>query len=290
MTVGRSTLGVTVCLITIILTGCASLEELRQVQMANRNLGAEKAHLEQELYDIRGTTQSLREHGDSLEDQLATKDQLVVNLQDENDSLESNFRRAQGLLDKIADRPLGKPVLAVGTLPPELDLALKEFAARYPQSVAYDSDRGTVKWTSDLLFALGSDIVKNSALASLRGFGDIMRSTAAKGFEVIVVGHTDDVRISKPATRQKHPTNWHLSVHRAIGVANQLMKDNLEPTRVGVMGFGQYRPLAANDSDGHRKRNRRVEMYVVPAGTFSAGAAGQAVMSFTGNDPAETTK
>jgi len=94
------------CLISITLTGCASLEELRQVQMANRNLVAEKAHLEQELYDLRTTTLSLRGHSDSLEDQLAAKDQLVASLQEENDSLETNFRQAQGLLEKIADRPL----------------------------------------------------------------------------------------------------------------------------------------------------------------------------------------
>ena len=291
MAVSRWALGGMVCLSTVTLTGCASLEELRQAQMDNRNMIAEKAQLEQELYDLRTATQSLRGRSDSLEDQLATKDQLVANLQEENDNLETNFRKAQGLLEKFADRPLGKPVLAAAALPPELDMALQEFAAQYPQSVTYDSEHGAVKWTSDLLFALGSDVVKDTALSSLRRFGEIMGSPAAEGFDVIVAGHTDDVRISRAQTRQKHPTNWHLSVHRAISVADRLQKENLAPTRIGVMGFGQFKPLAANDSDVNRRRNRRVEMYVVPSGTFSAGVAvGQKVMSFTGSDPKETTK
>lgn len=291
MTSGRWILGGSAYLITVLVTGCATLEELRQVQMANRNLISEKAQLEQDIYDLRSTTQSLRSRSDSLEEQLGSKDLLVANLQDENDNLEGYFRKAQDQLQKIVDRPLGKPVMMSGILPPELDMALQELAAQYPRSVTYDREHGAVKWTSDLLFALGSDVVKESALGSLRRFGEIMRSPAAEGFDVIVAGHTDDMRISRSETRRKHPTNWHLSVHRAIAVANQLEKDRLEPPRIGVMGFGQHRPLVANDSNVNRGRNRRVEMYIVPSGTFSAGAdIRQAVMSFTGAKSEETTK
>ncbi len=280
------------CCIAFLSTGCASLEDLRQAQMANRNLIAEKAQNEQDLYDLRTTLQSLRTRSDSLEDQLATKDQLVTNLQSENDALESNVRQAQQLVKRIVDTPLSKPVVTSGSLPPDLDIALKELAERYPDAVHYDSAHATVKWTSDLVFALGSDVVKNSALASLRQFSQIMKSPAAQGFDVVVVGHTDDVRISKPATRQKHPTNWHLSVHRAIAVGTELLKDALEPTRVGVMGFGQYKPLVPNDSDKNRARNRRVEMYIVPAGAFAAGAMtpSASAVSFTGEQRDETTK
>jgi len=288
----RWILAPTVCCIVFLSTGCASLEDLRQAQMANRNLIAEKAQNEQDLYDLRTTLQSLRSRSDSLEDQIATKDQLVTNLQSENDALESNVRQAQRLVKQIVDTPLAKPVLTNGSLPPDLDLALKELADRYAHAVHYDSAHGAVKWTSDLVFALGSDVVKNSALESLRQFSQIMKSPAAEGFDVVVVGHTDDVRISKPATRQKHPTNWHLSVHRAIAVGTALLKDSLEPTRVGVMGFGQYKPLVPNDSEENRARNRRVEMYIVPTGTFAAGAItpSSSAVSFTGKQVDETTK
>ena len=74
---------------------------------------------------------------------------------------------------------------------------------------------------------------------ALRGFSDIIKSPAAAGFEVIVVGHTDNKPISRPQTKQNHPTNWHLSAHRSIAVANVLLRNGYQPERVGVMGCGE---------------------------------------------------
>ncbi len=277
------------CFVSVMLSGCASLEELRQAQMDNRNLSAEKAQLEQELYDLRTANRNLRSRTNSLEDQVAAKEQLVRNLQSENDTLEESFRQAQSLAEKIADRPLDDPLLIARALPGELDSALQQLAAQFPQSVSYDPQNGAVKWTSDLLFATGSDVVKDTAKDSLRQFSEIMKSPAGQGFDVLVAGHTDNVRIAKPATREKHPTNWHLSVHRAISVGNVLRGDGVAPTRIAVMGFGEYRPIAPNDSAADRARNRRVEIFIVPSGAFSAGAQTSA-LSFTGQTPADPTK
>ena len=273
------------------LSGCADLEKVRQLEMANRNIVAEKAALEQELYDERTNIGSLRVRADALEDQLASKNQLVSNLERENDSLESNFSQAQNLLEKMADRPLGAVVAQTGQLPPELDAALAQFAEANPSTVQYDREHGTIKWKSDLLFTLGSDVVKARAGEILGGFTAILRSPAARNFEVIVVGHTDATPISKPATRQMHPTNRHLSVHRAISVAKLLQRQGLASTRIGTMGYGEFRPLVANDSEENRIRNRRVEMYIVPLGVFSAGAMGSdSALSFTGDDAVKSTK
>ncbi len=279
MTAGRMTAGVVVCLVCLVSSmvgGCATLEELRQVQMAQRNLEREKAALEQDLYDTRTVADSLRTQTDSLADQLAVKDQLISNLTDENDGLEESFRKTQGVLEKIADRNVGDVSPMSGKLPAELDAALRRFASENPSSVAYDSAHGTLKWTSDLVFALGSDIVKDTAAQSLRRFGEIMGAAAAQGFDIIVVGHTDNVRIGRDATKQKHPTNGHLAVHRSIAVANVIQRHGVSAARIGVMGFGQHRPIVANDSDANRARNRRVEMYLIPAGAFSVGASATA--------------
>ena len=289
MASGRWFIGGFICLIAVTVSGCASMESLRQAQMDNRNLTAEKAQLEQEVYDLRSANRNLVGRTDSLGDQLASKEQLIGNLQRENDTLENSFRQAQTLAERIADRPLDKPLLVARSLPGDLDTALQGLAGQFPQSVSYDREFGAVKWISDLVFATGSDVVKDSAKDSLRRFSDIMKSPAAQGFDVIVAGHTDNVRIGKPATRERHPTNWHLSVHRAISVANELRGSGIAPTRVGVMGFGEYRPIAANDSEAARAHNRRVEVYVVPSGTFSAGVSPTA-MSFTGTTPSGSTK
>ena len=83
-------------------------------------------------------------------------------------------------------------------------------------------------------------------------------------FDVIVVGHTDTTPIRKASTRQEHKTNWHLSAHRAIAVSVILIKNPFPATRLGDMGYGEYRPIADNSSAAGKAKNRRVEMYLVP--------------------------
>jgi len=184
-------------------------------------------------------------------------------------------------LEGMAGRQgLGDITIAGQMLPEPLDTALKRFAQEHPQAVTYDASRGTIKWTSDLLFALGSDVVKESSMAALRGFADIIKSDAASDFEVIVVGHTDNTPIGRPETKQRHPSNWHLSAHRAISVASILQRDGYGAERIGIMGFGEYRPIADNASDAGKSQNRRVEIYLVPRGSI-----GHAAASFEGVHP-----
>jgi len=256
-------------------SGCESLEKQRQLEMANRTLGAEKEQCQLSLQDARGVTDNLRNKVASLESELDTKNQLIASLQNENNRLEGAFASAQKTLETMADRGLPETAVIERTVLPEvLDSALKRFAAQYPDAVEYDPRRGTVKWKSDLLFAFASDVVKESAREALEGFAGIMSSAMASEFDVVVVGHTDNVPIKREATRQAHPTNWHLSVHRAIAVSNELQNDGLPAERIGVMGYGEYRPILPNTSEESRAKNRRVEIHIVPAGsTPGAGAA-----------------
>jgi len=254
--------------------GCVSLDAYRKLQMDNNKLIGEKTHLEQELYDARHGTGGLQTKLVACEDQLSAKEALVANLQSENDRLAAAVQRADELLQNIAKRSVPDgPIVIERVLPAELDSAIKNFAAQYPSDVIYDAQRGVVKWKSDLLFALGSDVVKESAAAPLSGFAKIMKSQAAAGFEVLVVGHTDNTRIAQPRTMEQHPTNWHLSVHRAIAVGKVLRDDGLQPERIGVMGFGEYRPIASNASDSGKSQNRRVELFVVPEGSIGGVVA-----------------
>ena len=99
----------------------------------------------------------------------------------------------------------------------------------------------------------------------------------------MIAGHTDNTRIGKPATRQQHPTNWHLSAHRSISVLFELIKDGVDPTRQTVMGYGEYQPIVANDTTEHKAQNRRVEIYLVRKSTLP-GATPEPSAA-----PAETT-
>jgi len=84
----------------------------------------------------------------------------------------------------------------------------------------------------------------------------------------MIFPHTDDIPIQKPDTRAKHPTNWHLSAHRAISVLEIMTGNKLDAERLSVRGFGEYRPIVPNaPSRKGNPQNRRVEIYIVPAGT-----------------------
>ncbi|HEY3245201.1 MAG TPA: OmpA family protein [Phycisphaerae bacterium] len=256
--------------------GCVSLAEYDQVKLANRTLQAEKEQLATDLTDTRSVAESLRGRVNSLEGEVSTKDQLAASLQQEVDRMHEAFRKAQGALENAAANPLPSgPVVLETKLPPALDSALKQFAEQYPSAVSYDPKRGTVKWKSDLLFALGSDVVREDAMEALKSFTDIIKSTAAAEFEVVVVGHTDDRPIKRETTAAAHPTNWHLSVHRSIAVCNVLQRDGYDSKRIGVMGYGEYRPVQANSSEEARAKNRRVEIYLIPRGALVPTASAE---------------
>lgn len=247
-------------------SGCVSMDKYRRLEASNRNVMAEKEAIAQELFDIRNGSGSLRTQLQSCERELAAKDALVANLRAENELLDEMRRIAQANLEDTADR-LGNVVIAGPKLPPQLDSALKRFADEHPGEVEYDSQRGIVKWKSDLLFALGSDVVKPTSTEALQSFTNVIKSPVAEDFEVIVVGHTDNRPVVRPETKAKHPTNWHLSVHRAISVADALRNYGYQPARIGLMGYGEFRPVAANTSEAGAQQNRRVEVYLVPKGT-----------------------
>ncbi len=163
---------------------------------------------------------------------------------------------------------LRKQLLTSGpALPPELSNLLEEFAKANPGMVTYDKDKGIVKFSSDLLFNKGSDEVTTSAANAVKALCGILNAPEALDFDIVVAGHTDDIPIQKPETLAKHPSNWHLSVHRAISVEKVMESNSLDPKRLSVRGFGEFRPLVANaPNKGGAEQNRRVEIYIIPKG------------------------
>lgn len=262
----------TVCLIGA--GGCVSLNDHRALKAAHRSAKAEKEALAQALFDARTSNETLRSRLGSLEREVQTEGELVANLRRENELLDEMRKTARSELESMAGKQtLGAITIAGPKLPAELHNALKRFANEHPTSVVYDAAAGAVKWKADLLFAIGSDVVKESSKEAVRRFTEIIKSTAAAGFEVIVVGHTDHRPIVTAATKAKHPTNWHLSSHRAIAVAFILKEGGYQPDRIGVMGFGEYRPIADNTTQSGSSQNRRVEIYLVPKGAVAQATA-----------------
>ena len=253
------------------LSGCVTVEERDRLLMANRSLQAEKAQLEANLDDSRSLTDGMRSKIAAYEGSLTDKERLIGNLQEENESLDQQVVQARQIVENtLAKIPLNKPVILDHGLPPELDEALRAFSAENSESVTYDHQRGMLKWGSDLLFVTGSDVAKTPAIESLQRFTEILNSPAGDPFEVMVVGHTDNRPIVRERTLEHHPTNWHLSAHRAIAVGNVMLEAGYDPQRISVVGCGEFRPLSENDSESNMAQNRRVDIYIVPRGTLVA--------------------
>ena len=233
-----------------------------------------------ELQDLRIQNQTQSDRIDELTSELQANllqlDQLkrklvaaegssnieIQTLQQEIAALEEDIAKKKELIASMQERLL----LGGGALPVELSTLLEDFAAKHDM-VDYDSSRGMVKFKSDLLFEKGSDKVASSAVEAVKLLCGILLAEEAKDFDVIIAGHTDDMRIAQPATRAKHPTNWHLSAHRAIAVLNVMTGNKVDPKRLSVRGFGEYRPFAANKPNkGGNPQNRRVEIYIVAKG------------------------
>lgn len=129
-----------------------------------------------------------------------------------------------------------------------------------------DADLVTVREMDDWLeLEIKTNILFNSGSARLRGeavdvLGEV--ATLLKQFPnpVQVEGFTDDVPINTPA----YPSNWELSAARAASVVHLFMKYDVRPDRMMAIGYGEYRPIADNETEEGRARNRRV-VIVIPA-------------------------
>ncbi len=105
----------------------------------------------------------------------------------------------------------------------------------------------------DGLFASGSVTVNDRYFSLLKRIAGALEQL--KG-EIRVVGHTDN----RPIRSLSYPSNWHLSRARAASVASLLSLDLSHPARVESEGVGDAEPIASNNSQEGRARNRRVEI------------------------------
>jgi chemotaxis protein MotB len=111
--------------------------------------------------------------------------------------------------------------------------------------------------------------------------GRIAHILNAKGFQIRVEGHTDNVPIHTPHFK----SNWELSTARATEVVALLVERyGFDPMQVSAAGYSQYRPIASNESEEARRINRRVDLVVVSrAGPANKDLSGQAVRAQRGN-------
>lgn len=122
------------------------------------------------------------------------------------------------------------------------------------------TDEGLLLTIRDnVLFASGSDDVRPQDLQIANEISELLVMDPPRN--IIISGHTDNVPISNP----RFESNWELSVMRAINFMKIILQnENLDPSWFSAKGFGEFEPIASNDSEEGRSKNRRVEVLILP--------------------------
>ncbi|MFZ5843348.1 MAG: flagellar motor protein MotD [Pseudomonadota bacterium] len=120
--------------------------------------------------------------------------------------------------------------------------------------------RGNQDWIevdmrSGLLFESGSDVLGKSAEPVIRELADKLSDSRNL---MRIRGYTDNQAIET----ERFPSNWELSSARAVAVVRKLQSFGIPPARMAVEGFGEFNPIASNDTAEGRARNRRVVLAI----------------------------
>jgi chemotaxis protein MotB len=107
-----------------------------------------------------------------------------------------------------------------------------------------------------VLFAAGSPALKDAATLSLK---EVAKALTLLKNQIIVEGHTDNV----PIKTAVYSSNWELSVARAYSVIEFFENTGIKPERFIAAGYGEFKPVASNETEEGRMQNRRIEINVV---------------------------
>ncbi len=156
-------------------------------------------------------------------------------------------------LQKAAER-----VQRMQSLAASMDAQLQSLVQDGSVKVTRGARGIAIEISAAVLFDAAHAELKPASHEALRSVADVL-----KGFvePLQVEGHTDDAPI---ATREFR-SNWELSAARAASVARFLIDQGIAPSRVGIAGYAEYRPLVGNTSPEERARNRRVTLVVLSA-------------------------
>lgn len=239
---------------TLPLTGCVEQRRYDNAAETARTMEARN----QELLQDKHQAVQLADRKQQRIDQLEAENKALT------DQVALLSGQVQGFGNQLASFDEMVRGFNIGRLDPTADKALRELAEKYPGMITYDPDRGMLRFSSDLTFGSGSDSVNPQASTSLQQLAGVLNSEAA-AYNLDIVGHTDSQPIG--ASRNRFPTNRHLSVARAISVTNAIAGYGVNAARIKTSGWGEFMPLVQNNPGGNTPQNRRVEIFLMPSST-----------------------
>ena len=148
------------------------------------------------------------------------------------------------------------------------------FEAEFQKEIAMNEIRIDIdgnlqrfSFSNHILFDVGEAVLKPQGRLILEKVGQILdrhrfideNGKLREAYKRIhIEGHTDNMPINRP----EFPSNWHLSAARSIAVVRLFQNEqvSLQPELLSATGYGEFQPVAPNDTDALRARNRRIEI------------------------------
>lgn len=213
--------------------------------------------LEQRLADEKSRNAELRASlaalQGSLDKSLQQGSQTSINISKLVDEINASNRYIKQLVDaKSKSDSLNLVITA--NLTRSLDKEeLSEVDVKVLKGVVY------ISLADNMLYKSGSYEINSRAAQTLSKIAKIIKDY--KDYDVLIEGNTDNV----PITMKNIRNNWDLSTLRASSVVQSLQNDyGVDPKRLTAAGRGEYNPIATNDTEIGKQRNRRTQIIITP--------------------------
>lgn len=216
-------------------------KNLAAEQQKNKDLTAENTGLKKQLATVTSEKEELNNVLNAKSDDLSKK---IAALRAENEELKKTKEKVQQV-SKTYESMLKK---------------MESEVAQGQVTITELKGKLTVKMVDAILFDSGQSEVKKQGQEVLEKVVDVLKDVKDK--VIRVEGHTDNVQIHGSLTK-KYPTNWELSAARATNVTRLLQKLGIDPEMLSTAAYGEYRPVAPNDTKEGRAKNRRIEIVLV---------------------------
>jgi len=255
----------------LFLTSCGSKKALLNCQTENKSLTESLQSAKEELAAKNARIASLEEQQKGMQQLLKTSEAKYEKLQESLDKSLSNANQNNISIEKLVDQinesnQYIRHLVEVKSKSDSLNMVLtnnltrslskeemKEVDVQVLKGVVY------ISLADNMLYKSGSYEINSRAAQTLSKIAKIIKDY--KDYDVLIEGNTDNVPISKPNIRN----NWDLSALRASSVVQALQNDyGVDPKRLTAGGRGEYNPLATNDTEVGKQRNRRTQIIITP--------------------------
>ena len=254
---------------TMLVSSCASKKDLVNCQTENRELTANYQDAKEKLAASQARVSS-------LEDQLAQAKKDYASLQGSLDKSLNNANANNINISKLVDQinesnQYIRHLVEVKSKSDSLNMVLtnnltrslskeelKEVDVQVLKGVVY------ISLADNMLYKSGSYEINDRAQETLSKIAKII--TDYKDYDVLIEGNTDNVPVNTAAPSMKNiRNNWDLSALRASSVVQYLIDHfGVAPKRLTAGGRGEYNPVASNDTELGKQRNRRTQIIITP--------------------------